>query len=161
MCLSHEVCENARPLFEEKLIAFRCEVARDVPNIRIDHGRIVQVLTNLIGNAVKFTPEGGTVVMQVTSGEGKVQFSVSDTGPGIRNEDLPHIFERFWQATRTAHLGTGLGLPIAKGIVEAHGGVIWVESRPGVGATFYFTLPIVTTIPANRGPSFAALGRED
>jgi signal transduction histidine kinase len=66
---------------------------------------------------------------------------VEDTGPGISGEDLPHLFDRFWQADRAAHGGTGLGLPIAKGIVEAHGGHIWAESLPGQGTTFHFTIP--------------------
>jgi PAS domain S-box-containing protein len=145
--LLHEICESSRPLMEERLITFRCQVSGRLPRVHFDHDRILQVLSNLISNAVKFTPESGTIVVTLAAADGHVQFSVSDSGPGIRDQDLAHIFERFWQATRTASLGTGLGLPIAKGIVEAHGGAIWVESEPGVGTTFHFTLP-ETTAPS-------------
>jgi signal transduction histidine kinase len=112
--------------------------------VAADRHRVQQVLSNLVGNAFKFTPEGGTITVRAEPLERFVRFSVADTGPGIRAEDLSHIFERYWQSMRTATLGTGLGLTIARGIVEAHGGSIWVESTAGVGATFYFTLPMAS-----------------
>jgi signal transduction histidine kinase len=112
--------------------------------VSADRERTLQVLSNLLGNAIKFTPEGGSIALRAEPADEFVQFSVSDTGPGIRAEDLAHIFERYWQATRTAALGTGLGLAIVKGIVEAHGGTIRVETRAGVGSTFHFTLPAPT-----------------
>ena len=140
-----EACDNYRALMEEKFIALACTPADSLPSVLADRDRILQVLTNLVGNAAKFTPEGGTVAVNAKALDGEVRFCVSDTGPGIRAEEVSHIFDRFWQATRTASLGTGLGLPIARGIVEAHGGRIWVESEPGIGTTFYFTLP---TVPA-------------
>ena len=99
------------------------------------------MLSNLVGNAIKFTPEGGRIRIQAERREGEALISVRDTGRGIPEDVLPHIFERYWQPEETRHQGAGLGLSIVKGIVEAHGGRIWVESRPGAGTTFFFTLP--------------------
>ena len=109
-------------------------------DILCDRDRVLQVFANLIGNGIKFTPAGGSITVRVERTGGEVQFAVADTGLGIPKEELPHVFDRFWQAQRTARLGTGLGLTIASGIVEAHGGRIWVESRAGSGTTFFFTL---------------------
>jgi signal transduction histidine kinase len=96
----------------------------------------------LVGNAIKFTPAGGRVVLGAGAiAEREVRFAVVDTGPGIPPEQLPHIFGQYWQASRADRRGIGLGLAIAKGLVEAHGGRIWVESQVGVGSNFYFTLP--------------------
>jgi signal transduction histidine kinase len=106
-----------------------------------DRGRMLQVLANLIGNATKFTPTGGSITVRVEPRGPEVMFFVTDTGPGIPDDQLPRLFDRFWQAKRTARLGTGLGLTIAKGIIEAQGGRIGVESQLGVGSTFFFTLP--------------------
>ncbi len=106
-----------------------------------DRGRMLQVFANLIGNATKFTPEGGSITVRVEPRGPEVMFFVTDTGPGIPDDQLPRLFDRFWQAKRTARLGTGLGLTIAKGIIEAQGGRIGVESQLGVGSTFFFTLP--------------------
>ncbi|HEX2208414.1 MAG TPA: ATP-binding protein, partial [Longimicrobium sp.] len=101
------------------------------------------------GNAVKFTPEGGTVTLGCAPGDSEVRFSVADTGPGIPPEQVPHIFGAFWQARHADRRGLGLGLSIARGLVEAHGGRIWVESEPGRGATFVFTLPLAGADPAD------------
>jgi signal transduction histidine kinase len=109
-----------------------------------DLERMFQVLSNLLGNALTFTPVGGRIEVAVEPTRHEVRFSVSDTGPGIPPEQLPHIFNRFWQAAHASRRGIGLGLSIAKGIIEAHGGRIWVESQLGVGTTFHFTLPIAT-----------------
>ena len=106
-----------------------------------DRGRMLQVFSNVIGNATKFTPEGGSITVRVEPRDQEVCFSVTDTGPGIPEDQLPRLFDRYWQAKRTARLGTGLGLTIAKGIIEAQGGRIAVESKLGVGSTFSFTLP--------------------
>jgi PAS domain S-box-containing protein len=106
-----------------------------------DRGRMLQVFSNIVGNAIKFTPEGGSIVIRVEPREREVWFFVTDTGPGIPEDQLPRLFDRFWQAKRTARLGTGLGLTIAKGIIEAQEGRIGVESQLGIGSTFYFTLP--------------------
>lgn len=109
--------------------------------VMADRDRVAQVLSNLVGNATKFTPEGGRIVVTVEVLDEEVLFCVSDTGPGIELQDLPHIFDRFWQVRRVRRGGVGLGLAISKGIVEAHGGRIWARSRPGVGSEFHFTLP--------------------
>jgi signal transduction histidine kinase len=109
-----------------------------------DLERMFQVLSNLIGNALTFTPVGGQIELVVEPSRDEVCFSISDTGPGIPAEQLPHIFNRFWQASHAGRKGIGLGLSIAKGIIEAHGGRIWVESELGVGSTFHFTLPVAT-----------------
>ena len=106
-----------------------------------DRGRILQVLSNLVGNAVKFTPNGSTVTISASRDGDVVRFSVADRGPGIPQEHISRIFDRFWQAKERGE-GAGLGLAIAKGIVEAHGGRIWAESEPGHGANFFFTLPV-------------------
>lgn len=120
----------------------RFEVARaDCGRVLADRDRIGQLIANLAGNAVKYTPEGGAILLDAEPADGEVRFRVSDTGPGIDAQDLPHIFDPFWQARRVRRGGVGLGLPIAKGIVDAHGGRIWVRSAPGLGSQFFFTLP--------------------
>jgi signal transduction histidine kinase len=107
-----------------------------------DPERIVQVISNLVGNALKFTPEGGSVRIRAVESGFHTRFEVRDTGPGIASQHLPHVFDRFWKAEAGGHKGTGLGLYIAKGIVESHRGRIWVESRVGSGSAFMFELPI-------------------
>jgi PAS domain S-box-containing protein len=136
-----DAVELARPLAAAKAIA----IDETGPNERLlalaDRDRVLQVFSNLIGNALKFTPEGGRVVLGAEVGESDITFSVADSGPGISADDVPRLFERFWQRDGAASRGVGLGLGIAKGIVEAHGGRIWVDNPPGGGATFSFTLP--------------------
>ncbi len=112
-----------------------------VPEVWADADRLLQILENIIGNALKFTKPGGRVTVGVSRQNSQVLFRVSDTGPGIEPEDVPHLFDRFWQARKARRQGAGLGLPIVKGIVEAHGGRVWVESVPGRGSTFFFTIP--------------------
>jgi PAS domain S-box-containing protein len=134
-------------LADERSIELASEIDDPLPHVRVDKRRIVQVVGNLLGNAIKFTPEGGRIQLSVRAGEageageGCVVVSVSDTGPGIAPEALPHVFDRFWQSAHARRAGVGLGLAIAKGIVEAHGGEIRVAAVPGGGATFSFTLP--------------------
>ena len=111
--------------------------------------RVLQALTNLIDNAIKFSPEGGTVIVKSQPLDRVVKFSVSDSGPGIPADIRNRIFEPYWQAHPTAHLGLGLGLSIAKQIVEQHGGTIWVESEEGRGSTFAFTIPAETGLPVD------------
>jgi PAS domain S-box-containing protein len=107
-----------------------------------DRERILQVLHNLVGNAIKFVPDGGRVVVETAPSDSQVRFTVGDDGPGILPEDLPHVFDRHWQAqSNVLRRGSGLGLFIVKTVVEAHGGRTWVESTPGAGASFSFTLP--------------------
>jgi signal transduction histidine kinase len=113
-----------------------------LPPVYADRHRVMQVLSNLIGNSLKFTPPGGRITVRAETKDGEVLLSVADTGPGIPKRHLEDIFSPYWQAKRTERLGAGLGLPIAKGIVEAHGGRIWAESEPGRGTCFYFTLPV-------------------
>ena len=96
---------------------------------------------NLIGNAIKFTKAGGSITVGAASKDHEVIFRVADTGSGIAPENLPRVFDRFWRASSAGRLGAGLGLQITKGIVEAHGGRIWVESAAGSGSTFFFTIP--------------------
>ncbi|HUS31398.1 MAG TPA: HAMP domain-containing sensor histidine kinase [Kofleriaceae bacterium] len=108
--------------------------------IDVDHERIFQVLTNLVGNALKFTPAGGRISIAIDRSEDLIRFTVSDTGEGIPAGILGKIFDRFVQVVENDRRGLGLGLFIAKSIVEAHGGKLWVESTPGKGSTFYFTV---------------------
>ena len=114
----------------------------DVPPVQADRHRVLQVMSNLIGNSLKFTPKDGVISIRAEAREHDVLFTISDTGPGIPRENLSDIFSPYWQAKRAERMGAGLGLPIAKGIVESHGGRIWVESEPGKGTRFYFTLPV-------------------
>lgn len=122
-------------------IELQLQIDDELPEIRADRERLLQVLENLIGNATKFTPKGGRITIAAAKRLGAVLFSVADTGDGIPPESLPHVFDRFWQAKRAERRGAGLGLPICKGIVEGYGGRLWVESTPGRGSTFYFTIP--------------------
>ena len=112
-----------------------------MPDVWADRDRLLQVFDNLIGNALKFTPPGGHIRVGAALNEDEVQFWVADTGVGVAAEDLPHVFDRFWQAHKAERRGTGLGLTIVKGIIEAHGGRIRVESTLGMGTTFFFALP--------------------
>jgi PAS domain S-box-containing protein len=116
--------------------------------VNADPDRLQQVLSNLVGNAIKFSPAGASVTLRTEAGNGEVVFAVADRGPGIAAHHLPHLFERFWQAEGERRRGAGLGLTIARGIVEAHGGRIRVESVVGEGSTFFFTLP--AAVPAER-----------
>ena len=136
-----EVVEMQKSLASSSSLELRIDVDRDVPDIWGDRDRLLQVFENLIGNAIKFTNAGGGVTVGAATRNREVVFWVADTGCGIPSEHMPRVFDRFWQATRAARQGAGLGLPITKGIVEAHGGRIWVESTPGRGTTFSFTIP--------------------
>ena len=128
----------------EKGISFRVEDAPPGLAVKADSERMMQVLSNIVGNALKLVARGGSVVVKCESKGAEAVFSVADSGPGIAGEDLHKLFEKFWQRGRTDTRGVGLGLSIARGIVEAHGGRIWVESKVGDGSTFYFTLPAVS-----------------
>jgi PAS domain S-box-containing protein len=127
---------------EENGIALEARLPTNMPLVDADGARVVQVLGNLMRNALKFTPRGGRVTIGVQQDDGAVQFSVSDTGRGIGADAQPRVFDRYWQAPGAVTTrGAGLGLSIAKGIVEAHGGRIWIDSEPGRGSTFAFTIP--------------------
>lgn len=130
-----------RPLAEEAGITLRSSVSEDVPLICADRDRLLQILSNLVGNAIKFTPAGGIVSITVEPDRDGIRCRVSDTGEGIAAEQLPHLFDRYWQATRTDRRGLGLGLAIVHRLVQAHGGDIRVESEQGRGTTFTFIIP--------------------
>jgi PAS domain S-box-containing protein len=142
---AHEVIvkavETQKPLASSSSLDLRVDLDRDLPDIWGDRDRLLQVFENLIGNAIKFTKAGGCITIGAASRDHQVIFRVADTGSGIAPENLPRVFDRFWQATTANRQGAGLGLPITKGIVEAHGGRIWVESTPSRGTTFWFTVP--------------------
>lgn len=141
--LISEAIEMQRALAAATSIELRVDAPPDIPPILGDHDRLLQVFENLIGNALKFTEPGGQVTAGVAPGESGALFWVTDTGRGMTPEELARVFDRFWQASaRSGRLGAGLGLPITKGIVEAHGGRIWVESTPGQGSTFFFSIPL-------------------
>lgn len=113
-----------------------------LPDVDADRERLLRVLDNIISNGVRFTPAGGSVRVSAVQRGDQVRFEVMDTGPGIAPSDQPHVFDRFWRASRAGPSGTGLGLAIARGIVEAHGGRIGVESTPGQGSCFWFEIPV-------------------
>ncbi len=137
-----EVLETQRALASAAAIELSLDAPDELPHVSADRDRLQQVFENLVGNAIKFTPRGGHVGIGASARDRDVLFWVSDTGIGIGPEDLPHVFERFWQArSEDRQRGAGLGLTIAKAIVEAHGGRIWVESAPGQGTTFFFAIP--------------------
>ncbi len=137
-----EALELLRPLAFANEIELATEIPADLPKVNADFARVQQVISNLVGNAIKFTPRGGRIGVRAVPFPSEVRVEVKDNGTGIPADHLPHIFGHFWQADRRDSRGIGLGLAIAKGIVEAHGGRIWVESREGQGSTFYFTLPV-------------------
>jgi signal transduction histidine kinase len=118
------------------------ELPDDLPRIVSDGDRLLQALSNLVGNALKFTPAGGEIRLGAEADEEGIRLFVADTGPGIPEEDIPHVFDRFWTARGNSRVrGTGMGLAIVRGIVEAHGGRVWVERNTRGGATFILRLP--------------------
>jgi len=141
---SRELVEDAllaaSPLAEAKRLTLVVELI-DVPRLEADPDRIFRVLSNLLGNAIKFTPEGGTVTIRTERRGDDLSIAVADTGPGIAADQLLHVFDRYWKVQSTSQAGAGLGLYIASGIVEAHGGKIWAEPA-AEGARFIFILPL-------------------
>jgi len=136
------------PLFDEKGVELKSEVCETLPSVLADVDRVVQVLSNLLSNALRYTPDGGRVVVEAEAGGDEVAFEVTDTGTGIAPEHLERVFERFYRVDKSrsrgeARGGSGMGLAISRALVEAMGGRIWVQS-PGLGkgATFAFTLPV-------------------
>jgi signal transduction histidine kinase len=132
------------PVAEAKGLKLKVVIPNDLPAVNADVERIGQALSNLVGNAIKFSPAGGQILVRVIVLDAEVMFSVTDSGIGMTPEQLAHAFDRFWQSSRTDRQGAGLGLAITKGIIDAHGGRIWAESAPGNGSTFYFTVPIAS-----------------
>jgi PAS domain S-box-containing protein len=141
-----EAMEILQPLAVHAGITLDAEIDEALGALAVDKMRVLQVLSNLVGNALKFTPRGGRVRLSVEVRDDVARFCVNDTGPGIAADQLPHIFGRFWQARSTDRRGLGLGLAIAKGIVEAHHGTIWVESELGAGSSFVFTVPVLQKV---------------
>ncbi len=143
--IAREVVESLGSVAAEKLISFEIECADINLTAWADPDRIAEVLTNLLGNAIKFTPTGGNVIVSLgRSGDNWVKVSIADTGPGITSEEASRIFDKFYQVSNPEQrkaMGTGLGLSIAKALVEMHGGKIWLESEAGKGSIFSFTLP--------------------
>jgi signal transduction histidine kinase len=141
------VIKRLGPLAARRKVSLRADIGPDLPRVRGDQDRLVQVLTNLVSNALQYTPEGGSVSVAAERLNGEVQVSVRDTGAGIGAEHLAHIFDRFYRVdksrSRQAGGGSGIGLTIARALVEAHGGRIWAESEgPGKGSIFRFTVPV-------------------
>jgi two-component system phosphate regulon sensor histidine kinase PhoR len=140
--LTEEVIARLGPQADRQQVSLSAELSSDLPFVQADKERIQQVIVNIVHNAIKFTPQGGKVVVSTKLDNQSVVTQVSDTGIGISKEDLPHIFERFFKADKShSTSGTGLGLAIAKHIVQSHGGSIWVQSEQGKGSTFGFNLP--------------------
>jgi signal transduction histidine kinase len=136
-----DALETQRAITSAAGFDVRLDLPPELPDVIADRDRLLQVFENLIGNAIKFAPAGGRITIGAAVRGPQIVFRVADNGPGIPAEGLAHLFDRFWQANHGDRRGAGLGLPIVKGIVEAHGGRIWVESAPGRGSTFFFTIP--------------------
>ena len=146
--------EMLRPIATAKPVELVIDAPDDLPDVLADSARVLQVISNLVGNAIKFTPKGGRVTISAAREGDKVRFDVADTGPGIAPEQMANIFGRFWQAKRGDTRGIGLGLSIAKGIVEAHGEQLQVSSTVGTGSVFSFCLkqpmPYATRVATDR-----------
>jgi signal transduction histidine kinase len=136
-----QVVEQFRPVLAVKQQSLDVILRGEMPAVKCDRERIFRVFSNLIGNAGKFSPAGSTIIVEAIARHGEILFSVIDRGCGISSEQRLHIFEPYWQASQQRQQGLGLGLAIAKGIVEAHDSRIWVESEVGSGSRFLFTLP--------------------
>jgi signal transduction histidine kinase len=151
-----DAVEAQSPLAVAASLTIECYVEPDLPEVWADRERLLQVFENLIGNAVKYTRPGGHIAVGAAHANADVLFRVSDTGEGIDATSLPHLFERFWQGPGLRRHGAGLGLPIVKGIVEAHRGRIWAESEPGRGSAFFFTVPAAPPSPDSHPHGDAA-----
>jgi signal transduction histidine kinase len=148
--LVRRAAESAGPITEQKGLALDVEVASEMPDLEGDRRLLAQALDNLVSNAIKFTPAGGTVAIRARpAGEG-VELEVQDSGVGIPADELPRLFERFFRASTAVASGTGLGLPITRSIADVHGGTITVDSTVGVGSRFRLTLPLAP--PATGRP---------
>lgn len=145
--LLEKALATMRPLANDKQILLELSVDPDVAPVHADADRTIQIVHNLVSNALKFTPRGGHVIVSAANVDDGVRFSVQDNGPGIESHTLDHLFDRYWQAGRTRTAGVGLGLAIVEGIVRAHGGSIEVESEEGQGTTFHFVLPRADAVP--------------
>ncbi len=134
--------ESQQALAAGASVIIATDLSPELPGVEADEERLLEVLENLVGNAIKFTSRGGSIVVGAARRDKEILFWVKDSGSGIAADELPHIFDRFWQAKKTQRRGTGLGLTICKGIVESHGGRIWAESALNQGTTMFFAIPI-------------------
>jgi len=139
--LVRTACESHEAIAAQKEQTIVCSAPDDLPEICADRDRMLQVFGNLVGNAMKFAPERGSIHVSACLRGDDVLFTVRDNGPGLPQPDLRNVFRPYWQAKKTAHMGAGLGLAIVRGIIEAHGGTVWAENAPGGGAVFNFTIP--------------------
>ncbi|MEO8183819.1 MAG: HAMP domain-containing sensor histidine kinase [Deltaproteobacteria bacterium] len=154
--LIEETLASFEGVAQAKGLRLTAQVGQELPKVFCDRGRILQVLSNLVSNSTKVTAESGQISLRVQARGEESEFAVSDTGPGISEEDAKHLFQRYWRSREVRYAGSGLGLAIARGIVTAHGGQIWMETEVGRGTTFHFTLPAsagrATVIAALRTP---------
>lgn len=150
--LIDETIHGLRPLVDEKNLHIVREAASPAAKVIADPDRISQVISNLLGNALKFSPPDGTVTITSERQGEEIIVSVSDEGPGINESDIPHIFDRYWQAKQSGKVGHGIGLSIVQAIAKAHGGRTWVESTLGTGSTFFFALPVAEPLISEAYP---------
>jgi PAS domain S-box-containing protein len=143
--LLNECINTLRPMIEQKQLQIVRADKRDLPRVHADHDRITQVAMNLISNAVKFSAHGGRIHIEVDTADDAMVVSIRDEGTGIAAEELPYIFERYWQASKTGKVGHGVGLSIVQAMVKAHSGEVWAQSKLGSGSTFFFRLPLTTS----------------
>ena len=148
--------DSQQALAAEASVIIATDLSPELPRIEADEEHVHRVLENLIGNAIKFTHAGGQITVGAAPRDGELLCWVKDSGIGISSEHLPHIFDRFYQASRSDRHGTGLGLTICRGIVEAHKGRIWAESTPGKGTTMFFALPAATPGESKQSPAVRA-----
>lgn len=149
--------ESQQGLAASSSVILASDLSPELPGVDADEERILEVLENLLGNAIKFTPPGGTVTVGACEQDGDILVWVRDTGPGIPADQLPHLFDRFWQGAKGDRRGAGLGLTICRAIVEAHGGRIWAESELGRGTAVKFTLPKRERLPQSGGTQVASI----
>ena len=136
-CVSH-----LQHVIDEKRISIQSQIPRGLPPIHGDPDRVAQIVMNLLGNAVKFSPEAGTIHIQAKQEGERVITAIRDEGPGIAPDELPYIFDRYWQAKKTGKVGHGLGLSIVQALTRAQGGEVWAESELAAGSAFFFSLPV-------------------
>jgi len=144
--LMYKITYEFKPRFRKKGIIFSAKTPSDLPEVKADKNRLVQIIVNLLNNAISYTQDGGKVEISAKPVNGYIEVEISDTGIGIPEKDIPHIFERFYRGDKSRSRetgGTGIGLAIVKELVQAHGGEISVKSDEGRGATFSFTMPIM------------------
>src|SRR5690606_24377025 len=160
-----EIVSIHGPVAEDRCIALVGDVHPEVARVLADRNRLGQALSNLVDNALKFTPAGGEVRVRARESQGKLLLTISDTGAGIPPEQVPHLFDRFWRADGESRRGVGLGLAIAKGIADAHGGNLEVESRVGEGTTFTLALTVQAeasdSVASRKNPTVLVVDDDD